>query len=138
MNLIVRTVGRIWTVPSLLVVTLGGSLAWSQATNSTSATSTGASGWQWSNVSVDLPTSETPFPPGDGAELTAQCLICHSSGMVLKQPPLTRDQWVSEINKMRSAYGAPLPADQVDRLADYLFRINGSSPSRTAAHDRGG
>jgi hypothetical protein len=137
MNLIVRMMGWIWTVPSLLVITLGGSLAWSQATNSTSATSTGASGWHWSNLSVALPTSETSFPPGNGAELTPQCLICHSAGMVLRQPPLTRDQWVGEINKMRSAYGAPLPADQVDRLADYLFRINGSSASQTAAHDGG-
>ena len=132
MNLIVRRVRWIWTVPSLFVITLGGSLAWSQATNSTSATSPGASGWQWSNVSVALPTSETSFPPGDGAEITPQCLICHSAGMVLRQPPLTREQWVGEINKMRSAYGAPLPADQVDRLADYLFRINGASASHTA------
>jgi hypothetical protein len=57
--------------------------------------------------------------------------------MVLRQPPLTRDQWVGEINKMRSAYGAPLPADQVDRLADYLFRINGSSASHTGAYEGG-
>jgi hypothetical protein len=127
MNLIVRRVGRIRTALPLLVITLGGSLAWSQATNSTPETSAGASGWQWSNLSVALPTSETSFPPGDGAEITPQCLICHSAGMVLRQPPLTRDQWVGEINKMRSAYGAPLPADQVDRLADYLFRINGAA-----------
>jgi hypothetical protein len=135
MNPIVRMVDFIWTVLVLLV--LGGSVAWSQATTFTSATSTGASGWQWSNVSVALPTSDNSFPPGDGAEITPQCLICHSAGMVLRQPPLTRDQWVGEINKMRSAYGAPLPADQVDRLADYLFRINGSSASHTAANDGG-
>jgi ABC-type transport system substrate-binding protein len=128
MNLTTRMVPRLRTIPLLLIITLGGSLAWSQATNSTSATSTGSSASHWSNVSVDLPTSETSFPPGDGAELTGQCLICHSAGMVLRQPPLTRDQWVGEINKMRTAYGAPLPADQVDRLADYLFRINGASP----------
>jgi hypothetical protein len=128
MNPSARTVTRLWTVPSLLVIALSGSLAWSQATNSPSATSSGVAGWRWSNLSVDLPTSETSFPPGDGAEITGQCLICHSAGMVLRQPPLTRDQWLGEINKMRSVYGAPLPADQVDRLADYLFRINGASP----------
>jgi ABC-type transport system substrate-binding protein len=133
MKLVVRIVGRIWMVFSLFAVALGGSLAWSQATTSTSAASTAR--WQWSSVSVELPTSETSFPPGDGVQITAQCLICHSAGMVLRQPPLTRDQWLSEINKMRSAYGAPLPADQVDRLADYLFRVNGFSPSNTAAHD---
>ena len=132
MKLIARRVHWTWTILSLLVITLEGSLAWSQATSSTSATSPGPSRWQWSNVSVALPTSETSFPPGDGAEITPQCLICHSAGMVLRQPPLTREQWVGEINKMRSAYGAPLPADQVDRLADYLFRINGASVSHTA------
>jgi hypothetical protein len=131
MNAIVRIV-VIWTILFLIVIVLGESVARSQATNTTSATSTGASGWQWSNVSVALPTSDTSFPPGNGAEITPQCLICHSAGMVLRQPPLTRDQWVGEINKMRSAFGAPLPADQVDRLADYLFRINGSSASHTA------
>jgi hypothetical protein len=133
MKLVARIVGRIWMVFSLFAGALGGSLAWSQATTSTSAASTAR--WQWSSVSVELPTSETSFPPGDGVEITAQCLICHSAGMVLSQPPLTRDQWLGEINKMRSAYGAPLPADQVDRLADYLFRVNGFSPSNTAAHD---
>jgi hypothetical protein len=30
-----------------------------------------------------------------------------------------------EINKMRSAYGAPLPENQVDRLAKYLTTIAG-------------
>jgi hypothetical protein len=137
MNLVVRMVDSIWALLFLPAIVLGGGVAWSQATNPTSATPTGVSGWQWSNVSVALPTSDASFPPGDGAEITPQCLICHSAGMVLRQPPLTRDQWLGEINIMRSAYGAPLPADQVGRLADYLFRINGSPASHTAATDGG-
>jgi len=44
---------------------------------------------------------------------------------VLRQPPLTEDEWIGEINKMRNAFGAPLPADQVDALAKYLSSING-------------
>ena len=51
--------------------------------------------------------------------------------------PAHAGSMVGEINKMRSAYGAPLPADQVGRLADYLFRINGSPASHTAANDGG-
>jgi len=43
----------------------------------------------------------------------------------LRQPPLTQDEWVGEINKMRDAYGAPLPADQVEPLAKYLQNIVG-------------
>jgi mono/diheme cytochrome c family protein len=81
-------------------------------------------GHPWAPVHVDLPISETPFPPGTGSEIaTSQCLICHSAGMILRQPPLTQEQWLAEINKMRSAFGAPIPANQVDALATYLSRI---------------
>ena len=45
--------------------------------------------------------------------------------MVLRQPPLTKEEWRAEILKMRSAYGALLPVDQVDALSEYLQRING-------------
>jgi mono/diheme cytochrome c family protein len=79
---------------------------------------------RWSKVSVELPTSQTPFPAGEGAVIAnAQCLICHSAGMVLRQPGRTQEQWKETINKMRSAYGAPLPAEQVDALAAYLSRL---------------
>jgi mono/diheme cytochrome c family protein len=62
----------------------------------------------------------------------SQCLICHSAGMVLRQPALTHDQWVAEVNKMRSSYGAPIPAEQVEALASYLASLSGSKPA--AAH----
>jgi mono/diheme cytochrome c family protein len=81
---------------------------------------------QWAIVRVELPASDETFPPGVGADIaTSQCLICHSAGMVLRQPPLTKDEWRAEIMKMRSAYGAPLPEDQVDGLAEYLKSIGG-------------
>jgi len=73
-----------------------------------------------------LPGSDESFPRGVGADVAAsQCLICHSAGMVLRQPPLTKDEWRAEIMKMRSAYGAPIPDDQVDGLSEYLQRISG-------------
>jgi mono/diheme cytochrome c family protein len=78
----------------------------------------------WGKVSVELPVSQTPFPAGEGSVIAnAQCLICHSAGMVLRQPARTQEQWKETINKMRSAYGAPLPAEQVDALAAYLSRL---------------
>jgi cytochrome c5 len=83
-------------------------------------------GRQWAVVSVELPVSNEIFPPGPGADVAdSQCLICHSAGMVLRQPPLTKEEWRSEIQKMRAAYGAPLPAQQVDALSEYLQRIDG-------------
>jgi hypothetical protein len=78
----------------------------------------------WAIVKVELPASDETFPPGVGADIaTGQCLICHSAGMVLRQPPLTKDEWRAEIMKMRSAYGAQIPDDQVDRLSEYLKSI---------------
>ncbi|MEA3139344.1 MAG: hypothetical protein QOK23_1513 [Gammaproteobacteria bacterium] len=79
---------------------------------------------RWARLSVQLPTSVTMFPAGDGADIAnSQCLICHSAGMVLRQPALSESEWRATINKMRSAYGAPLPADQVDALATYLSNL---------------
>jgi len=79
----------------------------------------------WPVVKVDLPVSNSYFPAGDGADVAnAQCLICHSAGMVLRQPPLTQKEWIGEINKMRNSYGALIPADQIESLATYLHKIN--------------
>jgi mono/diheme cytochrome c family protein len=81
---------------------------------------------QWAIVRVEIPASDEAFPPGAGADIaSSQCLICHSAGMVLTQPPLTKGEWRAEIMKMRSAYGAPIPDDQVDGLSEYLKNING-------------
>jgi cytochrome c5 len=77
-------------------------------------------------VRVELPSSDESFPPGNGAEIAnSQCLICHSAGMILTQPPLKKDEWRAEIMKMRTAYGAPIPEDQADGLAQYLKQISG-------------
>jgi mono/diheme cytochrome c family protein len=77
-------------------------------------------------VSVTLPDSQQVFPPGAGAAIAnSQCMICHSAGMVTRQPPLRFGEWKAEINKMRTAYGAPMPAEQVEELATYLTAIKG-------------
>ena len=81
---------------------------------------------QWAIVRIELPASDEPFPAGTGADIaSSQCLICHSAGMILTQPPLKKDEWRAEIVKMRSVYGAPIPDDQVDGLLEYLTAING-------------
>jgi len=102
-------------------------LTWPRTVNS-APTAGAAKGpiQKWTKVSVDLPVSQVSFPPGNGSVIAnAYCLICHSAGMVLRQPPLTQDEWTVEINKMRNSFGAPIPADQVQALAQYLRSING-------------
>ncbi|MHB9842090.1 c-type cytochrome [Paraburkholderia terrae] len=90
-------------------------------------------------LNVTLPVSRTIFPPGAGAAIaSANCVMCHSAGMVLRQPAMTVDEWSTEINKMRSAFGAPIPAEQVDELARYLGVINGrkSGPEPSAVDNQ--
>ena len=76
------------------------------------------------SVSVQLPAGQAEFPPGPGADVAGKCLICHSADMVLKQPLMSEEAWRSVINKMRSAYGAPITDDDVNVLTAYMTRIN--------------
>jgi hypothetical protein len=112
---------------SVATVSLACGALWLSSANADSASSKKVEGIRrWSIVKVDLPASNESFPPGVGADIaSSQCLICHSAGMVLTQPPLKKEEWRAEIMKMRTAYGAPILDDQVDGLSEYLNNING-------------
>src|ERR1700681_3506881 len=128
MNTSLRNFVLISAVPIVLAIALGTGLTWPRTVNSEPAAKEAVKGSvpKWVKVSVDLPASQISFPPGNGSVIAnAYCLICHSAGMVLRQPPLTQDEWTGEINKMRNSFGAPIPADQVQALAQYLRSING-------------
>jgi mono/diheme cytochrome c family protein len=128
MNTSLRNIALISMAPILLEIVLAAGLMWPRTVNSEPAAKEAATGpvQKWAKVSVDLPASQVTFPQGNGSVIAnAYCLICHSAGMVLRQPPLTQDEWTAEINKMRNAFGAPIPADQVQALAQYLRSING-------------
>jgi hypothetical protein len=68
-----------------------------------------------------LPEEKPAFKTGAGAELVqSNCLVCHSSEYISTQPALTRDQWRASITKMQQKYGAPIAAEAVEPLLDYL------------------
>jgi cytochrome c5 len=78
------------------------------------------------STSVTLPESSAMFPPGPGADVAnANCLACHSVGMVMNQPVLPRAAWEAEVNKMRNVYKAPVEASDVAAITDYLVSIKG-------------
>lgn len=80
------------------------------------------------SVSVDLPNGDRMFPSKLGSDaVNSNCLACHSAGMVLNQPALSRAQWKDEVNKMRTAYKAPIDAGDVDAIVDYLVGIRGAN-----------
>jgi mono/diheme cytochrome c family protein len=135
MNTSLRSVALIWGTPVLLGLALATGLTWPPVADSTAGAEKAATGpaQRWTKVSVAMPTNYTALPPGNGADIAnGQCLICHSADMVLRQPPLTQDEWTGEINKMRNSFGAPLPADQVDALARYLQGITSERSSSGA------
>jgi cytochrome c5 len=79
------------------------------------------------SVNVDLPSGDRMFPNGPGSEAANNnCLACHSAGMVLTQPALSKAEWRSEVEKMRNAYKAPIEAADVDALVDYLVGLAGA------------
>jgi cytochrome c5 len=76
------------------------------------------------SVSVDLPFGDRTFE-GPGADVVNNnCLACHSVGMVMTQPPLSRQTWEAEVAKMRNAYKAPVPDADVAPIVDYLSKLN--------------
>lgn len=70
-----------------------------------------------------LPPEKPVFKPLPGADLVeSNCLVCHSSEYLTTQPLLTRDQWKASVTKMQQKYGAPVTAEAVEPLLDYLVR----------------
>ena len=91
------------------------------------AASSGATAFVLKSVSVDLPTSTEVFPGGATAEtINANCLSCHSAGMVLTQPNLTKATWHGIVDKMIHAYKAPVDDGEMAAIVDYLATTKGS------------
>jgi cytochrome c5 len=79
------------------------------------------------SVTVDLPVGDRMFPSGPGSDVADNnCLACHSAGMVLNQPAMSKTQWTAEVNKMRTAYKAPVDPADVGHIVDYLVSIRGA------------
>jgi hypothetical protein len=81
---------------------------------------------------IDLPQETATLKQGPGFDLTnAQCSICHSAEYIISQPrgkPLAF--WKAEVEKMKKAYGAPIPDDDIQPVADYLTRNYGADAAK--------
>jgi hypothetical protein len=76
---------------------------------------------------IALPFGNQVFAGGDAAQLAnSHCLLCHSKGMIDTQPPLTVETWKKEVEKMRTAYGCPLAADQTAGVAEFVSHAAGA------------
>jgi cytochrome c5 len=76
------------------------------------------------SVSTNFPDSDRLFPGAGADAINNNCLACHSAGMVLTQPRLSRADWQAEVEKMRSLYKAPVDASDVPAIVDYLVSLS--------------
>jgi hypothetical protein len=85
-----------------------------------------ATPFELKSVKIDLPDSNKMFEgPGSDA-INNNCLACHSAGMVLNQPALSKQAWTAEINKMINNYKAPVAPEDVGAIVEYLANTKGA------------
>jgi hypothetical protein len=87
-------------------------------------------------LEITLPPETTFFQPSalpGYAAATASCVNCHSADYIRTQPPTPAATWKTEVLKMKKVYGAPIPDEQVDPIADYLFQTYGPGKSVPAS-----
>jgi cytochrome c5 len=79
-----------------------------------------------SDEAVALPHEPPDLPPGPHREdFLLSCTICHSTRLVVNQPPFPQKKWAEEVHKMVTAYGAPIAPDDEPRIVEYLMILRG-------------
>ncbi|MFY3680865.1 sulfite:cytochrome C oxidoreductase subunit B [Achromobacter xylosoxidans] len=73
-------------------------------------------------LDIQLPRETATLHPGasPGAQGATLCLMCHSVDYISSQPPMPPGFWDAEVKKMVGTYGAPIPAEQVPLIVEYL------------------
>jgi mono/diheme cytochrome c family protein len=95
-------------------------------TTSPAPSTVAAAGITLRSDSFTFPSSDRSFPGAGADAINGNCLSCHSAGMVLNQPPLSKAAWQSEVAKMRDTYKAPIAAEDVPAIVAYLVNTKGA------------
>ncbi len=75
---------------------------------------------------IALPHEDPPLPSGPHQRtFVASCTICHSTTLVLGQPPFPRAKWTEIVQKMTKAFGAPMTPAQEGQVVEYLVSVRG-------------
>jgi mono/diheme cytochrome c family protein len=79
------------------------------------------------SLTLDVPTSDATVPPGPGADaVNGNCLACHSADHMMNQPSLPKETWEEVVQKMITAYKAPISPQDVTAIVDYLASTKGT------------
>ena len=75
-------------------------------------------------VNYKLPDETAAFKPGPNLDVVKNnCTACHSADYVQTQPrgpKFGKDFWTAEVNKMIKVYGAPIDANDIPKIVEYL------------------
>jgi sulfite dehydrogenase len=81
-------------------------------------------------LEIKLPAETVALTPANhpGYEVAMTfCVTCHSAEYVRMQPPnLTPAYWKATVLKMKKAFGAPIPDEQLDVITDYIVKTYGA------------
>jgi len=78
--------------------------------------------------SIELPGDNpmAELKPGPGVEtVRANCIACHSTDYIVRQPPSDAKRWEGEVRKMVSVYGAPISEADAKVIVQYLAAVYG-------------
>ncbi|KAG1266415.1 hypothetical protein G6F65_014059 [Rhizopus arrhizus] len=73
-------------------------------------------------LDIQLPPETATLHPGTGAgaQSAALCLMCHSGEYLSSPPPMALGLGGGDVEKLGGTYGAPIPAEQVPLIVEYL------------------
>ncbi|OGT00259.1 MAG: sulfide dehydrogenase [Gallionellales bacterium RBG_16_56_9] len=75
--------------------------------------------------------SKVVLKEGLGKDKAMQCVACHSLDYIpMNSHFLDKTGWTASINKMINAFGAPIPKEDVETIADYLAQNYGKPAAR--------
>jgi mono/diheme cytochrome c family protein len=88
-----------------------------------------------SALTIELPKETAQLKDAPGVDLaTRRCATCHSFDYVAIQPPgKPLAFWKAEVEKMKKVYGASIPDDEIEPIAQYLTRAYGDGKVQPAA-----
>ena len=78
--------------------------------------------------SIELPgdNAMAKLKPGPGVEVVrANCVACHSTDYIARQPHSDAKRWEGEVKKMISVYGAPIGEADAKVIVEYLAAAYG-------------
>ena len=85
-------------------------------------------GFAVAQKSITLPEDNAmaKLKSAPGVEVVrANCVACHSTDYIVRQPPADAKQWGAEVKKMMTVFGAPIGEGDAKVIVDYLASTYG-------------